>query len=38
MTGADREYFDELIANVGSGICGRGMYDASRDIVESKSL
>jgi len=29
MTGADKEYFDELTANLGAGICGRGMYDAA---------
>ena len=29
VSGADKEFFDGLIANFGSGICGRGMYDAS---------
>jgi dihydrofolate reductase len=29
MEGVDREFFDELTANLGSGICGRGMYDAA---------
>jgi len=29
MTGTDKEFFDELTAGFGAGICGRGMYDAS---------
>lgn len=29
MTGADREYYDSLLADIGSGIVGRGMYDAA---------
>lgn len=29
MSGADKEFLDELTANVGAGVCGRGMYDAS---------
>src|SRR3954470_5857704 len=29
MKGEDREFFDELTANLGAGIVGRGMYDAS---------
>ena len=29
MEGVDREFFDELTANLGSGICGRGMYEAA---------
>lgn len=29
LGGADKEYLDDLTANAGSGICGRGMYDAS---------
>ncbi len=29
MSGADREYFEELVANVGGGVVGRGMYDAA---------
>jgi hypothetical protein len=29
MSGADREFLDELTANLGAGVCGRGMYDAS---------
>jgi dihydrofolate reductase len=29
MTGTDKEFFDELTANLGAGVCGRGMYDAS---------
>ncbi len=29
MTGADREYYDSLLADLGGGICGRGMYDAA---------
>jgi len=27
--GADREYLDDLTATLGSGICGRGMYEAA---------
>jgi dihydrofolate reductase len=29
MSGADKEYFEGLSANVGAAICGRGMYDAA---------
>ena len=29
LNGADKEYMDSLTANLGAGICGRGMYDAS---------
>ena len=29
MTGADREFFDEMVGNLGAAICGRGMYDAA---------
>ena len=29
MTGADKEFFDELVDNMGSGVVGRGMYDAA---------
>jgi dihydrofolate reductase len=29
MSEADREFFDGMIANLGSGIVGRGMYDAA---------
>lgn len=29
MSGVDKEFFDDAIGNVGTGICGRGMYDAS---------
>jgi dihydrofolate reductase len=29
MSGADKEYFDDLVAEIGAGICGRGMYDAA---------
>ena len=29
MTGADKEFFDDLVANFGAGVCGRGMYDAA---------
>ena len=29
MDGADKEFFDDLTAGLGSGICGRGMYDAA---------
>ena len=29
MVGPDKEFFDALIAGFGSGICGRGMYDAA---------
>ena len=29
MAGADKEFFDELVASMGAGICGRGMYDAA---------
>jgi dihydrofolate reductase len=29
MKGADKEFFDELVAGVGAGIVGRGMYNAA---------
>jgi dihydrofolate reductase len=29
MAGADREFFDDLVAGMGAGVCGRGMYDAA---------
>jgi len=29
MSGADREFYDELAAGLGAGVCGRGMYDAA---------
>jgi dihydrofolate reductase len=29
MSGADREFFEELVATLGAGVCGRGMYDSS---------
>jgi dihydrofolate reductase len=29
MVGADREFFDDLVAGFGAGVCGRGMYDAA---------
>jgi dihydrofolate reductase len=29
MSGADREFFEELEATLGAGVCGRGMYDAA---------
>ena len=29
MEGVDKEFFDGLVANLGAGICGRGMYDAA---------
>ena len=29
MAGADKEFFESLVANMGSGVCGRGMYDAA---------
>jgi len=29
MTGADKEFFESLVASMGSGLCGRGMYDAA---------
>jgi len=29
MSGVDKEFFDGLVANLGAGICGRGMYDAA---------
>ena len=29
MTGADREYYDSLLADISAGIVGRGMYDAA---------
>lgn len=29
MSGPDKEFYDELVHNVGAGIVGRGMYEAS---------
>ena len=29
MSGADREYYDALVARIGAGVVGRGMYDAA---------
>jgi dihydrofolate reductase len=29
MTGVDKEFFDDLTATFGAGVCGRGMYDAA---------
>ena len=29
MSGADKEFFDGLVATIGGGIVGRGMYDAA---------
>ena len=29
MQGADKEFYDEIVATIGAGIVGRGMYDAS---------
>jgi len=29
MGGADKEFYEQLVANVGSGVVGRGMYDAA---------
>jgi dihydrofolate reductase len=29
MSADDREFYDDFVAGIGSGICGRGMYDAS---------
>jgi dihydrofolate reductase len=29
MHGPDKEFFDELVATIGAGVVGRGMYDAS---------
>ena len=29
MAGADKEFFDELVANLGAAVCGRGMYEAA---------
>jgi dihydrofolate reductase len=29
MHGPDKEFYDELVSTVGSGVVGRGMYDAS---------
>ncbi|MBJ7356072.1 dihydrofolate reductase family protein [Nocardioides sp.] len=29
MSGPDKEFFDELVAGLGAGVCGRGMYDAA---------
>lgn len=29
MGGADKEFFDELVANMGAAVCGRGMYEAA---------
>lgn len=29
LAGVDKEFLDDLTANVGAGVCGRGMYDSS---------
>jgi dihydrofolate reductase len=29
VTGADKEFFDRMVASIGSGIVGRGMYEAA---------
>jgi len=29
MTGADKEFLDDLVANMGAAICGRNMYEAA---------
>jgi dihydrofolate reductase len=29
MSGADKEFYDGLVADLGAGVCGRGMYDAA---------
>jgi dihydrofolate reductase len=29
LSGVDKEYFDDLTANLGAGVCGRGMYEAA---------
>lgn len=29
MTGPDRDYYETLVAGVGGGVCGRGMYEAA---------
>jgi dihydrofolate reductase len=29
MSGPDKEFFDELEATLGAGVCGRGMYDSA---------
>jgi dihydrofolate reductase len=29
LAGVDKEFLDEMTADVGAGICGRGMYDSS---------
>lgn len=29
MAGPDKEFYDDLVANLGAGLCGRGMYDAA---------
>lgn len=29
MTGEDKAFYDGMVANLGAGICGRGMYDAA---------
>jgi dihydrofolate reductase len=29
MSADDREFYDDFIAGIGSGLCGRGMYDAA---------
>ena len=29
MSGPDREFYDELEATLGAGVCGRGMYDSA---------
>ena len=29
MSGPDKEFFDGMVAGLGAGVCGRGMYDAA---------
>ena len=29
VTGADKDFFDDLTTNLGAAVCGRGMYDAA---------
>lgn len=29
VVGADKDFYDELVANFGAGVCGRAMYDAA---------
>jgi dihydrofolate reductase len=29
VTGADKEFYDDLVATIGATVCGRGMYDAA---------